>query len=340
MRLGVVGCGLIAQLVHLPALASLSSRFAVVAVADPSERARTALAEQYGVANAYARHEDLLQNAGVDAVLVASPNGTHARVALDALAADAHVLVEKPLCLTATDATRIVERAAGVGRVVQVGYMKRFDAAYEAMRELAPAPGDLRLISSVTVDPGIERALPAGRLRGGDRRCAGRPRRPRARDRRAGRDRGGIGRPAPRARVLGRVPRRARPRRQPRSRSAGRPGRRGGRRRRQRRTARSPSAPCAVASSARWTAAWMLLPGAARFREELRLFADDGVAHALVRRAVRPGPHAPETSTATRRASVRAPTATHASSSTSTTASPTARPVARRPNRARATSNC
>jgi predicted dehydrogenase len=153
VRLGVVGCGLIAQLAHLPALTGLDERFHVAAVADPSPRARTAVADRYGIAAAYASHEDLLERAGVDAVLVASPSATHAQVALDALAAGVHVLVEKPLCLTEADAARIVEAAAG--RVVQVGYMKRFDAAYEALRERLPAAGEVRLIASTTVDPGI-----------------------------------------------------------------------------------------------------------------------------------------------------------------------------------------
>jgi predicted dehydrogenase len=154
VRLGVVGCGLISQLIHLPALNSLTDRFRVVAVADPSERARTAAV---GGADTYASHEDMLERAALDAVLVASPNGTHARVTLDALAAGLHVLVEKPLCITAADAGRIVERANG--RVVQVGYMKRFDPAYEA---LVPPAGPL-LVTTATVDPGIgDTYRPAG----------------------------------------------------------------------------------------------------------------------------------------------------------------------------------
>jgi predicted dehydrogenase len=153
VRLGIVGCGLITQLAHLPALA-LEGRFAVVGVADPSQRARAAVAARTG-ARAYARHEDLLDREALDALLVASPNGTHARVVLDALAAGLHVLVEKPLCLTADDADRIVALTASRRRVVQVGYMKRHDPAYEAFRDRLPAAQELRLIASVTVDPGI-----------------------------------------------------------------------------------------------------------------------------------------------------------------------------------------
>jgi predicted dehydrogenase len=80
-------------------------------------------------------------------------------VVRDALAAGLHVLVEKPLCLDPRDADEIVARARG--RVVQVGYMKRFDPGGE--RLLAHVPAAPRLATSATVDPGIgTRLRPAG----------------------------------------------------------------------------------------------------------------------------------------------------------------------------------
>jgi predicted dehydrogenase len=278
VRLGVVGCGLIAQLVHLPALAALGERFAVVAVADPSPHAREAVARRPGVAAAYAAHEDLLDHGDVDAVLVASPNGTHAQVTLDALAAGAHVLVEKPLCITEADARRIVGLAAQLRRVVQVGYMKRFDLAYEALREDLRAAADLRLLTSSTVDPGIgERYRPAGFVPPTDVDS-------RARDAlvRATREQvaAAVGSDDPRHvrpfsdaflgalvhdvnLVLGLL-----------DELGLEPGP----------ALDAAAAPdgslaygaCAV-GDVRWTAAWMLLPGAASFREEIRLFASDGV---------------------------------------------------------------
>jgi predicted dehydrogenase len=75
------------------------------------------------------------------------------------------VLVEKPLCITREDADRIAERAAETGRVVQVGYMKRFDPGFEALRDALarPAAGAVRHVSTFTVDPGLARAFaPSG----------------------------------------------------------------------------------------------------------------------------------------------------------------------------------
>jgi predicted dehydrogenase len=155
VRLGVVGGGLITQIAHLPALKALTRHFALLALVDPSEQVRSILTWRYGIASSYATYEEMIDRTQLDAVLVASPNGTHARVTLDALEAGLHVLVEKPLCLAADDAAAIVADAERRRLVVQVGYMKRFDGAYEALRELLPEPRELELIDTATVDPGI-----------------------------------------------------------------------------------------------------------------------------------------------------------------------------------------
>jgi GFO/IDH/MocA oxidoreductase family protein len=160
VRIGVVGGGLIAQVAHLPALRALDALFELVGLAEPDAGVREALARRYGIA-AYADHLELLEGHDLDALLVCSPNGTHARIALDALDAELHVLVEKPLCLSPRDADEIASRARTRERVVQVGYMKRYDPAYELLLE--HAPDDVAFAGTVTLDPGIgERLRPAG----------------------------------------------------------------------------------------------------------------------------------------------------------------------------------
>ena len=280
MRLGVVGGGLIAQIAHLPALTALSRQFDVVALADPSERVRDVLARRYGIARTFATHEELIDRAGLDAVLVASPNGTHARVTLDALEAGLHVLVEKPLCLAADDAAAIVADAERRRLVVQVGYMKRFDGAYEALREELPEPGELELIDTATVDPGIgETYRPADFVAPADADPSAERELRRCTEEQVAR-RGRLGRPAARQAVLRRVPRCARARRQPRARAAGRistSSRRGhGRRERRRRFARVRGVP-ARRRGAHGPASGRSLPGASAFSEELRVHAADGV---------------------------------------------------------------
>lgn len=169
LRVGVVGGGLIAQLVHLPLLHADPARFELSALADPSAAVRTALSARYGIRATHRDHRALLEQP-LDAVVVCTPNALHASIVLDALDAGLHVLVEKPMCLTASDADRIVERQRATGRVVQVGYMKRFSPAYEALAaDLAIAAPDVRFVTSLTVDPVLARHFtPPGFVPAGD----------------------------------------------------------------------------------------------------------------------------------------------------------------------------
>jgi predicted dehydrogenase len=152
----VVGAGLVAQVVHLPRLAELEERFELVALAEPDEAVAGQVARRFGIAVACRDHRELIERGVADALLVCSPDGTHAPIVLDALEAGLDVLVEKPLCLATADADRIVAARDRVDRVVQVGYMKRFDPAYEALQEdLAADPPELLQVASVTYDPGL-----------------------------------------------------------------------------------------------------------------------------------------------------------------------------------------
>jgi predicted dehydrogenase len=170
LRVGVVGGGLIAQLVHLRLLAEHAHRFTTVALVEPSRAVREELRHRYGIGRAYADHGAMLDDGDLDAVVVASPNGTHADVVLDCLEHGLDVLVEKPLCLELGDADRIIEARDRSGGLVQVGYMKRFDPAYEALlADLARDGGEIDHVTTVTHDPGLARLYaPADFARGAD----------------------------------------------------------------------------------------------------------------------------------------------------------------------------
>src|SRR5262249_23527898 len=138
VRVGVVGAGLVAQAEHLPYLAALGDRFTISAIAEPSRTVREALGARYGIPGLHADHRAMLDAGGLDAVVVCSPAGTHAEVVLAALDAGLHVFVEKPMCITLADADAIVAARDRAGKVVQVGTMKRYDPAVEAMLDALP----------------------------------------------------------------------------------------------------------------------------------------------------------------------------------------------------------
>ena len=153
VRVGVVGAGLIGQVEHIPNLAALPERFELAGVADPSSAVRAAVEARYGVPV----HESaarLFDDPSIDGVVIAVPDPLHAGLVLQALAGGKHVLCEKPLCYTARDVAEIAAARDQAGRVVQVGYMKRFDPSYEAALELVPTDGAGFLsMSAHVIDP-------------------------------------------------------------------------------------------------------------------------------------------------------------------------------------------
>jgi predicted dehydrogenase len=154
VRIGVIGCGMVAQAEHLPNLLQLYSRFEIAALADPSRVVREAMGARYGVASLHADHRNMLDAGGLDAVLISAPAATHAGVAIDALDAGLHAFVEKPLCITLADADRVIAARDRAGKVVQVGYMKRFDPAWERMlAELPSSADELQFIRVTCHDP-------------------------------------------------------------------------------------------------------------------------------------------------------------------------------------------
>jgi predicted dehydrogenase len=129
LRTGVVGCGLVAQVMHLPFLRELSDRYEVRALCDISPRALAHAGAAFPDARRHARAEDLLAEE-LDAVFVLTP-GSHAPVAIAAAETDRHVFVEKPMCIDPDEGRRMIDAAAASNVVLMVGYMKRYDPAYE-----------------------------------------------------------------------------------------------------------------------------------------------------------------------------------------------------------------
>jgi predicted dehydrogenase len=152
VRTGVVGCGLIAQVMHLPHLRELDDRFEIAALCDLSRSTLDAVGELYGVQRRYTRWQDLLA-ADLDAVLIFS-SGSHAPPALAAMAAGRHVFVEKPMCWTLREADAMIAAADAAGVVLMVGNMKRFDPAYERARPVVAGlrDRDLRLVRITTLE--------------------------------------------------------------------------------------------------------------------------------------------------------------------------------------------
>jgi len=150
----LLGAGGIGRL-HAETIATYLRGGLLAVVVDPVEaHARAAAAWSEG-ARIEPSAEAVLAEAGIDAVVIASPTRTHAQLIEAAAAAGKHVFCEKPIALTLEDARRAASAAVASGTVLQIGFQRRFDAAYVAARDTAVRGelGAIELLASTTRDP-------------------------------------------------------------------------------------------------------------------------------------------------------------------------------------------
>lgn len=133
---GVIGCGVIAQVMHLPYLQEIPA-FHLTALCDISASQVNAVGDRYRVPpdRRFTDYRALVACPDVDAVLVLT-GGTHAPAAIATAQARRHVFVEKPMCYTLDEADAMIAAAHEAGVQLMVGYMKAYDPAYEAAAEL------------------------------------------------------------------------------------------------------------------------------------------------------------------------------------------------------------
>jgi predicted dehydrogenase/nucleoside-diphosphate-sugar epimerase len=123
IRVGVIGCGAIAQQYHLPALHRVDGA-KLVALVDPSQASLKRLGMQYNVKILSQKLEDL-PLASIDAAIIATPSNLHAATSMKLLSEGIHVLVEKPMAITADDAFKMVEIASEKNCCLGVGLFRR-----------------------------------------------------------------------------------------------------------------------------------------------------------------------------------------------------------------------
>jgi len=142
--MGVIGCGEIAQIMHLPFLTELRDLFEVRAICDISPQLVETVGDIFHVPDRFTDYTALLARDDLDAVAILTAN--HAPVAIAAAKAGKHLFVEKPMCLTIEDGQAMIAAAEAQGVTLMVGYMKRYDPGYEYAQQLFQAMEGVRLI--------------------------------------------------------------------------------------------------------------------------------------------------------------------------------------------------
>lgn len=132
-RIGIIGNGIMGS-DHARILAAGIAGAELAGVQDASRERSEALAKETG-ARVFADPQSLISDSDIDAIMVCSPDPTHHALALAAIAAGKPVLVEKPLASTVVEAKDVIAAETKHGkRLVQVGFMRRFDPGYRAMK--------------------------------------------------------------------------------------------------------------------------------------------------------------------------------------------------------------
>ena len=142
LRLGFIGAGRIAQ-AHLKAAATLSERVRVVAIAGRRRERAAETARQHGIPTVSEDYRGVLADPMVDAVVVTTPNDSHASIVCDAAKAGKHVLVEKPMALDTRSAETMVRAAEAAGVTLMVAQSRRFSDAGREMVKRLPEIGDI-----------------------------------------------------------------------------------------------------------------------------------------------------------------------------------------------------
>ncbi|HEY3322316.1 MAG TPA: Gfo/Idh/MocA family oxidoreductase [Planctomycetota bacterium] len=127
VRLGYVGCGFVAQRIHLPNFVSLPE-CKLLAIAEVRKDLGESVAQRFGVKKLYRSHEELAADPEIEAVGVSGPYALQGKIAQDLLRAGKHVFMEKPMAVSVAHGEKIVAAAKSSKARLMVGYMKRYDA--------------------------------------------------------------------------------------------------------------------------------------------------------------------------------------------------------------------
>jgi len=167
LRIGVIGCGAIAQISHIPTAIEYGEKFTLVALSDLSPSLLAAVADRYGIKDRYTEPRELLAREDIEAVIVCH-SGSHHDTILAALEAGKHVFTEKPVAWNVREVEEVAARVKRSDRIVQVGYHKLYDPGFAFARGQVEKIKDLGFARITVLHPTNELGFSPHRIRKGD----------------------------------------------------------------------------------------------------------------------------------------------------------------------------
>lgn len=137
VNIGVIGAGSISEF-HLGSY-SRNPEVTIYAICDLNEERAKKKAAAYGAEHVFTDYRELLADPAIDAVSICTWNNSHAEISIAAVAAGKHVLVEKPLCKTVEEALRVEEAVKKSGKVLQVGFVRRYGSNTDILNQFIKA---------------------------------------------------------------------------------------------------------------------------------------------------------------------------------------------------------
>jgi predicted dehydrogenase len=134
-KVAVIGLGGIAQLVHLPILSKLNN-VEISAVADLNAIHLKTIGEKFNIQKRYSNYKELLKEEDLDAVIISTPTGTHAEIAIECLKAKKHILIERPIARSLSEAKEINNTAKKFKKQAMVGMNLRYRPDSMLMKSL------------------------------------------------------------------------------------------------------------------------------------------------------------------------------------------------------------
>jgi len=133
IRIGYVGCGYMAQKVHIPNLDAIPE-CELIALAEVRQELGRSVQARFGIPKLYPDHGAMLSDPDIEAIAVSAAFAVQGQIARDALLAGKHVFMEKPMAVSLEQADAILHAARQSGKRLMVGYMKRYDAGNELVK--------------------------------------------------------------------------------------------------------------------------------------------------------------------------------------------------------------
>ncbi|MDR1531725.1 MAG: inositol 2-dehydrogenase [Clostridiales bacterium] len=155
LKIGIIGCGRIGR-VHCKSIAHLVPEAEVAAVADPLMNDEIkAFARQFGIKRFYEDYHEILEDKGIDAVLICSPTDTHSEISIESACAGKHIFCEKPIDRDIGRIRKVIDAVRMAGVKFQVGFNRRFDSNFKAVRDAVATGkiGDVEIIKITSRDP-------------------------------------------------------------------------------------------------------------------------------------------------------------------------------------------